>query len=873
MTNDIYEILLKIEADVADLKEAQEELHNLQEELANTREQLEAGFNLNIGAKISDFVLSFPDKMMGTIRAFGVQEQAVAKLNVALQRYSNISGDMLPALTEFASRMQKITIYGDEQIISMQAFAASMGVGAGQMEHVITNAIGLSSALGMDVNTAVKAASAAFQGNVKMLTEYIPTLRQCKTEAEKLARVQELAANGFKQAREEARGSLGNLQQLSNAWGDVSEVLGEGFAPIVKSVSEALRVMAEFLSENKEMTIILSRALISLAIAFTFQKIGGLEKVSALFKLVKLSMSGSAAAATAAAASTEAVGTAAAVATPVVSGLGIALKSAFITSGIGLIVLGLTYAFEAWANSAQAAKEKLDELQASVDGLAQSNAAQAAADMQLLGQTGATWQEIYAIQIETSARITDAYKRLKEAQGQGLNDSAIFKEIKAYEELQRILMKNYDNYQALKRIREEDNTNSANLKFEEARKKHILESGSAEEKLRVIMGDYSKQFEKVSRLQKEFNESKGEVRLEVANELAIEGEKLDKLSAQKKTLADSIKSQREKTAESVRNYNIELAILRARISGDKEGIKSAENQKKIAQYAKDYLETFKTEKMTKEQLRALEDTALKTARDRVKLEDEALRIEKEREQLKNRESTIEDYIYRLKIAQAKAAGNMLLVEQLEAAKQQAQDLKKLIEEGFDPKYAAQMIKSVSDAEKRASKTEDGGGVGSAPKGGSSPSQRRKGDNSPLFAEKQSAISSMGADAGATRRPRATVSARALEMFGEKGKPASLSWDDVKKGKGVPQPPSANKIMGSISAQAAKAAEISGVKPADPKAQKKQNLGGDKPVAERSVEEQKKILEESRRLTEDSKKLLESIDRNIKALAEGKKDGK
>ncbi|MBQ2721773.1 MAG: hypothetical protein IJF70_02590, partial [Opitutales bacterium] len=83
----------------------------------------------------------------------------------------------------------------------------------------IQSAIGLSSALGMDLQSATRASAAAIQGKTELLSRYIPILSECKTDEEKFAKVQELSRSGFAQAKAEADSTLGKLKGCANAWG------------------------------------------------------------------------------------------------------------------------------------------------------------------------------------------------------------------------------------------------------------------------------------------------------------------------------------------------------------------------------------------------------------------------------------------------------------------------------------------------------------------------------------------------------------------------------------------------------------------------------------------------------------------------------
>lgn len=250
------------------------------------------GFFLELGAMGARLATQLPAALSKSIQAFGQQEMATQKLAAAIRSHGGNVAETLPIMQNFASEIQRITTYGDEQVLAMQSMATSMGVTADQMDSVIRSAIGLASALNMDVMTAVKASSAAIQGKTGMLQEYIPSLAKCKAENEKLAQVQKLSASGFAQAKAEAETNIGKLRQLANAWGDLAETVGGMFAPAAADVAVLLKGISGGLAENKFLTLVLTEGLVGLALAYTFSKIGGLTGVVRMFKLVTLSMQG-----------------------------------------------------------------------------------------------------------------------------------------------------------------------------------------------------------------------------------------------------------------------------------------------------------------------------------------------------------------------------------------------------------------------------------------------------------------------------------------------------------------------------------------------------------------------------------------------------
>ena len=252
-------------------------------EQATATSRVVSGALFDVGARLSSLALKIPSIATTAIKSFGEQEVAVQKLTAAIRANGGNVAEIVPIYREFAAEMQRATTYGDEQILAIQGVATSMGVLPNQMRQVIEGAIGLSSALGMDLQTAARASAAAIQGKTEALSRYIPMLSECKTDEEKFAKVQELSRSGFAQAKAEADSTLGKLKACANAWSDLSETVGAVFAPVATDVATLLKSLCELLAEHETATRILTTGIASLALALTFSKIGGLISVAKAF--------------------------------------------------------------------------------------------------------------------------------------------------------------------------------------------------------------------------------------------------------------------------------------------------------------------------------------------------------------------------------------------------------------------------------------------------------------------------------------------------------------------------------------------------------------------------------------------------------------
>lgn len=627
------------------------------------------GVFMEIGAQITDFAVNklkqIPAAIIGSIQAFGQQEAAVQKLAAAIRSQGGNVSEVLPIMSSFASEMQRITTYGDEQVLAMQAMATSMGVNSEQMETTIQSAIGLASALNMDVMTAVKAASAAVQGKTTMLQEYIPALVKCKTEEEKLAKVQELSASGFAQAKAEAETTAGKLKQVSNAWGNLAEVAGGTFAPVAVEVANGLKFICEQLSKNSEITQIFIGGLSSLAVGFAFSKIGGLASVAALFKMVASGMSVAKAASDGLNASLRA------------NPLGIAVTA---VSAFGMVVAHLhskekeryeqnieqsreyrdgidaeINAMKQWGISAENNKKRTAEVAAEIAKLKAEEARYRQSSGQLRGTYGGATYKVYSK--EEQAQL-DNYRAKIEKLEERQNAAANAKELDALaakrhaevvKAANEILAKSAKEMRAAKSATEALNVTRekyASTEKEIAELDKALKSGNVADSQRIATA------ERLSQAQKELLELG---KKEMEQELAIASSKYDA----------------RKTAELKKQNELELQLAGARLRGDKDNAKSLENnladvklQQKRLDLISSYVSARNGEIKTSDDLKQTQSDAARYANAILESEKERAETEKWLAAEVEGNKTVQRGL-EMDILRARASGNEALAKEIE----------------------------------------------------------------------------------------------------------------------------------------------------------------------------------------------------------------
>tara|TARA_R110002020_G_scaffold352987_2_gene565972 strand:- start:6290 stop:7852 length:1563 start_codon:yes stop_codon:yes gene_type:complete len=172
------------------------------------------------------------------------QELAEKKLSTALGRTSQ-------SLLAQASALQKVTTFGDEAIISQQAFLASLNFSEERIKEIIPLALDLSSATGMALDSAVRNVSKTFSGLQGELGELIPQLKDLTQEELKAGGALEVISELMGGSAQENTETLaGKLEQTKNAVSDAGESLGELLAPTVIHTANAVAFLSDKLVDG-----------------------------------------------------------------------------------------------------------------------------------------------------------------------------------------------------------------------------------------------------------------------------------------------------------------------------------------------------------------------------------------------------------------------------------------------------------------------------------------------------------------------------------------------------------------------------------------------------------------------------------------------
>jgi len=148
----------------------------------------------------------------------------------------------------YAAEMQKLTIYGDEQIISQMAYAANLGVTRDKLKEAATAAIGLAARFRIDLSSAMMLVGRAAQGQTQLLTRYGIVIDQNLPDQDKFNELLRIGADSLKLAEAAAQDAEGSLSQLKNTYSDFLEVIGE---PLLEALQKNATATKKWMESNK----------------------------------------------------------------------------------------------------------------------------------------------------------------------------------------------------------------------------------------------------------------------------------------------------------------------------------------------------------------------------------------------------------------------------------------------------------------------------------------------------------------------------------------------------------------------------------------------------------------------------------------------
>lgn len=214
------------------------------------------------------------------------QELAEKKLEAAL-------GFTNQGLLDYASSLQRSSVFGDEAILTAQALLAAFIKDEEQLKLATKATIDLAAAKGMDLNAAADLIGKSIGSSTNALSRYgievegaVGSTQRLETATSSIARLY----GG--QALQQSLTLSGAMQQLANTFGDFQEKVGGEFTNDVKRLVVSLNLFLQRVQENEEGLKNLAQAikLVSIAAVTLLLPVGriakGLTSLAKSFKTI-----------------------------------------------------------------------------------------------------------------------------------------------------------------------------------------------------------------------------------------------------------------------------------------------------------------------------------------------------------------------------------------------------------------------------------------------------------------------------------------------------------------------------------------------------------------------------------------------------------
>jgi hypothetical protein len=195
------------------------------------------------------------DQISESVKGAMEAEKANAALDAALLITGRGAAQLGDHFKRYADELMKSTVYDDEAIKSTQALLIQLTrLDKEGIDQATRGAIGLASALGMDLSSAATIVAKAMAGNVSVLSRYGIYVSESLPLEEKRAQLLEKLNVLYGRATAETETFSGRLAQLKVRWGEVQEAAG-GFITrqqgVIDILDKASQAVLDYLTMGK----------------------------------------------------------------------------------------------------------------------------------------------------------------------------------------------------------------------------------------------------------------------------------------------------------------------------------------------------------------------------------------------------------------------------------------------------------------------------------------------------------------------------------------------------------------------------------------------------------------------------------------------
>jgi len=241
----VEEIAVKITGDSTSLQTAMKSAEDLLKKFG-----ISLDFLTKVGAGAA--LKAIGDAALEAAKAFAESEKQSLRLNAAISASQTIGSSGRRALDDLAASTAKLAGVDDDAVTGMEAMLVSTGRTTDEIKKMMTAALGLSNATGVDLNTALTQINATFSGTAGRLDRMTPALKDLTEEQLKNGgAVDILLAKYGSLATALAGSSSASMANFETQLGNVQEALGSLVEVNLKPLRDGLASVFEWFVNNK----------------------------------------------------------------------------------------------------------------------------------------------------------------------------------------------------------------------------------------------------------------------------------------------------------------------------------------------------------------------------------------------------------------------------------------------------------------------------------------------------------------------------------------------------------------------------------------------------------------------------------------------
>lgn len=188
--------------------------------------------------------------------AYRKQAQAETQLETAARNNPYLNEANVATLKSFASELQSISTVGDEELLPMMAQLAANGRTQKEIMDITRAAVDLSASGTMDLNSAVSALNATYNGMAGTLGRQNGAIKNLTEEQLKNGEAVKIISEQYKGMAKKVADTTGSAQQLANTWGDFKEHIGSGIekalTPVRKTITGLIQDVNNAIDDLKK---------------------------------------------------------------------------------------------------------------------------------------------------------------------------------------------------------------------------------------------------------------------------------------------------------------------------------------------------------------------------------------------------------------------------------------------------------------------------------------------------------------------------------------------------------------------------------------------------------------------------------------------